>query len=78
MQKIKDKSKKLKSSRNPASAGIKVHLLQIIFNIPFEKFIFMIVLHNILNLLSLSFYPLSFEKFMNKQITRMWTVIYIA
>jgi hypothetical protein len=47
MQKIKDKSKK-----------IKVSHLQTIFNIFFVKLIFMLVFHNILNLLS-------FLKFMN-------------
>jgi hypothetical protein len=54
MQKIKDKSKK-----------IKVSHLQTIFNIIFVKLIFMIVFHNVLNLLSLSFYLLSFLKFRN-------------
>ena len=54
MQKIKDKSKK-----------IKVRHLQTIFNFFFVKLIFMLVFHNILNLLSLDFCLLSFLKFMN-------------
>ena len=43
MQKIKDKSKKIKVSNIPT-----------IFNILFTGFILLIVLHNVLNLLSLS------------------------
>jgi hypothetical protein len=50
MQKIKDKRIK-----------IRVRHLLTIFNIPFVKFIFMIVFHNVLDLLSLSFYLLSFN-----------------
>jgi len=62
MQKIKDKSKK-----------IKVRHLQTIFNIFFVKLIFMLVFHNVLNPLSLALaaepaeaYLLSFFKFMNR------------
>jgi hypothetical protein len=47
MQKIKDKSKK-----------INVRYLQTIFNFVFVKLIFMMVFHNILNLLSLAFLPI--------------------
>jgi len=54
MQKIKDKSKK-----------IKVKHLQTIFYIFIEKLISIIILHIVLNLLSLAFYLLSFLKFMN-------------
>ena len=59
MQKIKDKSKK-----------IKVNQLQTNFKIYYVKLIFMIAFHNVLNLPdsyreSLSFNLLSFLKFMN-------------
>ena len=46
MQKIKDKSKK-----------IKVRHLEPIFNIIFAKLIFMLAFHNVLTLLSLAFPP---------------------
>ena len=74
MQKIKDKSRseaKTQSQSPERGEGeawgkkIKVRHLQTIFNIFFVKSIFMIIFHNVLNLLSLTFYLLSFLKFMN-------------
>jgi len=74
MQKIKDKSRseaKTQSQSPERSEGeawgkkIKVSHLRTIFIIFFLKLIFLIIFHNVLILLSLTFYLLSLLKFMN-------------
>jgi len=61
MQKIKDKSKK-----------IKVRHLQTTFNIFFCKVDFYDFFHNVLNLLSLTFYLLSLLRFINITASNAW------
>jgi hypothetical protein len=61
MQKIKDMFRQAQQS----SKKIKVNQLQSKFEFFLCKVKFYVCFHNVLKLLSLSFYLLSFQKFMN-------------
>jgi len=72
MQKIKDKSRSEAKTQSEAwGKKIKVRHLQTIFNIFFVKSIFMIIFHNVLNLLSLTFNLLSFVFFKVYELNRL-------